>query len=119
MVGGLVVALAMVAAFVVASGAGDGLTGRVVVVTRPLAIGHQLEADDLRVEPVDVSDALASVTFTDPDDLIGKVTVAPLTTDEIVGRSALADLGTEGAGGSRLLLPGRPRALGQRPPPAW
>jgi len=111
-VGGLLVALAMVAAFVVASGAGDGPTGRVVVVTRPLPIGHQLAADDLHVEPVDVSDALASVTFTDPDDLIGKVTVAPLTTGEIVGRSALVDLGADGAAGHAFSFPvNRERAV--------
>jgi Flp pilus assembly protein CpaB len=104
-VGGLVVALAMVVAFLVASGAGDGPRGRVVVVTRPLAIGHQLEADDLRVEPVDVPEALASVTFTNPGDLIGKVTVAPLTTDEVVGRSALVDLGADGAPGPAFSFP--------------
>ncbi|MGZ4730485.1 MAG: RcpC/CpaB family pilus assembly protein [Acidimicrobiales bacterium] len=104
-VGGLVVAVAMVAAFLMASGSGDGPRGRVVVVTRPLTIGHQLEADDLRVEPVDVSDALASVTFTNPDDLIGKVTVAPLTTDEVVGSSAIVELGTDGPAGHAFSFP--------------
>src|SRR6476469_7295888 len=47
-VGGLVVALAMVAAFLIASGAGDGPRGRVVVVTRSLPIGTRLAPEDLR-----------------------------------------------------------------------
>ena len=104
-VGGLLVAFAMVAAFVVAAGSGGGPRGEVVVATHPIAIGHQLELDDLRVEPVDLSDALASATFTNPGDLIGTVTVAPLTTDEIVGRSAIVELGAKGPAGHAFSFP--------------
>jgi len=104
-VGGLVVALAMVAAFVVAAGAGGGPTGRVVVASRAVPIGHQLELDDLRVEAADLPAAIGSATFTNPGDLIGKVNVAPLTTDEIVGRSVVVDLGTEGPAGRAFSFP--------------
>ena len=104
-VGGLIVAIAMVAAFLISSGAGDGPRGRVVVVTRSLPIGTRLAAEDLRTEPVDVTDALASVTFTNPGDLVGLVTVAPLTTDEIVGRSALVEVGADGPPGHAFSFP--------------
>jgi Flp pilus assembly protein CpaB len=104
LVGGLVVAVSMVGAYLVATG-GDAPRGRVVVASRPLPIGHQLGLDDLRVEPVDVPDALASATFANPDDLVGTVTVAPLTADEIVGRSAVVELGPDGPAGRTLSFP--------------
>jgi Flp pilus assembly protein CpaB len=92
-VGGLLVAVAMVAVFVLASGAASGPRGRAVVTSHALPLGHRIEAGDLRVEAVDLSDPLAARTFTSTDILIGAVTVAPLGADELIARSAVVDRG--------------------------
>src|SRR4051812_1494157 len=87
--GGLLVATSMLVVFVLASGAGRAPRGRAVVATRALPIGHRLGLDDLDVIAVDVPDPAAGHLVTEPSDLLGAITTAPLQADELIVRSAV------------------------------
>jgi Flp pilus assembly protein CpaB len=104
-VGGLLVAVAMVAVFVLASGAAEGPRGRAVVTRRALPLGHRIDIGDVRVEAIDLSDPLAARTFTSADVLIGAVTVAPLGADELIARSAVVDRGGSDPGSHDFSFP--------------
>ena len=88
-VGGFLVALAALAAFVAAQGTGDGPSHRYVVAARDLIAGSTLRADDLRTEAVDLPSAMAGRAFTDPSTLIGRVTTTALASGELVQASSV------------------------------
>ncbi len=96
-VGGLLIAVALVAVFLVASGATEGPTQQAVIARRPIAIGHRLTADDLDLAGVDVPDPTRARLFTTLDAAVGAITVAPLDADELIGRAAVVTTGGDPA----------------------
>ena len=104
-VGGLLVATSMVTVFVAASGATRGPSGRAVVAARPMPIGHRIEADDVRLESVEVPTPSAGRLFTSPGSLVGAVTTAPLDADDLIDRSAVVEPGADPSGGHEFSFP--------------
>jgi len=97
-VGGLLIVTSMLVVFVVASGAGRAPTGRAVVATRSLPVGHRLDAGDLALIDLDAPDPASSRLITDPSILVGAITTAPLEPDDLIVRSAIvADSGGDAA----------------------
>ena len=92
-VGGLLVAAALVGLYVVASGRGSTADGYVVA-RRALPAGSELKASDLREARLDLPGAQRARAFTTPDALLGAVTVAPLASGELVQASAVVGAGT-------------------------
>jgi len=87
--GGLLIAVAMVATYLAASGATDGPAGRAVVAARSLPIGHRVEAGDLRVAAVDLPDDAAGRLFASPEVLVGARTTADLQPGDLILRSTV------------------------------
>jgi Flp pilus assembly protein CpaB len=113
-VGGLLVAVAMLAAFALANRPHHGPTGHVVVARRAVRLGSRLSTDDLRVESIDLPDGVASGTFSATSDLEGAVALAPLGPGDIVERSSVGT-GTTGGPGAQMSFPlDRERALDGR-----
>jgi len=88
-VGGLLVALAALAAFVAARGDQGGPTGSYVVVAHDVVAGTKLQANDLRTVSMDLPDALAHRAFTDVGAVAGRLTTSPLSDGELVQASAV------------------------------
>jgi Flp pilus assembly protein CpaB len=110
-VGGLLVAIAMLASFALARGGHGGPRGRVVVARHAVALGSRLRREDLAVLAVDLPGRVAATTFTSPDDLEGAVAVAPLAAGDVVERSAVS-IGAGDRSGAQISFPlDRDRAL--------
>ena len=98
-VGGLLVVVAVIAVFVLATDPGAGPHGRAVVASREVPVGHVLTPDDLRLEPVELPPAVAATTFASVDEAVGSVTLGPLGPDDVVARSdVLEPAVTDGQG---------------------
>ncbi len=98
-VGGLLVAGAVLGVLVLTSGDSDRDGRDVLVAARDLAAGAVLEPGDLAVAAVSLPDELAAATFSDPVDLVGRRLLSPLGQAELFGPSALDDpAGSEGRG---------------------
>lgn len=89
MVGGLLVAIAALIAFVAARGTGTGPTHQYVVAARDVVAGTRLQPSDLRTEAVDLPDGLADRSFTDVAALVGRVTTTALSNGELVQASTV------------------------------
>jgi Flp pilus assembly protein CpaB len=89
-VGGVLVAVAMLASFAVAANRGHGPAGRVVVVRRAVAYGAPLHADDLAIERVDLPPDLAKATLHRISEAAGGIALAPLQAGDMVERSSLS-----------------------------
>lgn len=87
--GGLLVAAAVVGTYAAWSGADDPPGGRAVVAARDLPVGEVLDAADIRVVAVDLPGAVAGRGFDDVTPVVGQRTVAPLSAGDIVQRSAI------------------------------
>ncbi|HVN52119.1 MAG TPA: SAF domain-containing protein [Acidimicrobiales bacterium] len=110
-VGGLVVAVAMLASFAVAGRSRGAPKGRVVVARHDVHLGARLHADDLGVVAVDLPGRAAAETFSSPADLDGAVALAPLRAGDVIDRSAVSTDPGE-PGGAQLSFPlDRDRAL--------
>jgi Flp pilus assembly protein CpaB len=89
-VGGLLVVVAAIGAYTVAtSGSGRPSTSYVVAAT-PIAPGEALTGDDLAVVAIDLPASTASGAFTDPDELEGAVSLAALQPGDLLTRSTVA-----------------------------
>lgn len=97
-VGGLLVAAAVVLTFAVWVGADDAPSTRYVVAARDLPVGEVLDAADLAAAPADLPGAVAGRAFTDAALVVGQRTVAPLAEGELVQRSAVVVPEREGGG---------------------
>lgn len=97
-VGGLLVAAAVVVTFAAWSGADDGPSGAFVVAARDLPVGEVLDAADLEVVAADLPADLAGRAFTGTGPVVGQRTVAPLAAGELVQRSAVVVPEAEGEG---------------------
>src|SRR5437870_3424343 len=71
-VGGFLVAVAALGAFVAARGTGGGPSQHYVVLTHDVIAGTTLRATDLRTVAVDLPADMAGRAFTDPAAVIGK-----------------------------------------------
>lgn len=76
--GGLLVTLAALGTYVVASGADDTDPTQVLTVVHPVDPGATLHRDDLVTTALDAGESLTAHTFTDPTLLQGAVVLAPL-----------------------------------------
>ena len=109
-VGGLLVAVAMLAGFAVAGGSHRGPTGRVVVARHDVRLGTRLSPADVTLVAVDLPGRVAARSFTRVADLDGAVTLAPLAAGDVVQRTAVSTRG--GDAGAVLSFPlDRDRAL--------
>lgn len=91
-VGGLLVAVAAMGTWAVATGDGGDDLRRYAVAARPVAAGVELTADDLTVVEADLPDRLRATSFDDPRTLVGAVTRGPLGQGELVqAGSVVAD----------------------------
>jgi Flp pilus assembly protein CpaB len=105
------VALAAIGVFMAYRGTTDGPTHRYVTVSRDLAAGTTIGASDLVLSGVDLPDATAAHSFTDPASLVGAVTVAPITKGELVQASAVSARSSTTAGFQVSIPLERARAL--------
>jgi Flp pilus assembly protein CpaB len=88
-VGGLLVAAAVVGTFAAWSGVDDEPAGRFVVAARDLPVGETVDPGDVEVVAVDLPGSLAERAFDDVAPVLGQRTVAPLIEGELVQRSAI------------------------------
>lgn len=90
-VGGLLVALAAVGAFVAARGSSADHSQRYVVARHDLHAGQRLTRSDLALAPARLPDAVASRAYTGAGALLDAVVVAPVGKGELVQRGQVAD----------------------------
>lgn len=115
LIGGFLVAVAMVLAFTVASSPSHGDRRQIVVARRALPVGHRIESDDLRTEAADLDDAVAGDLFTTASQATGSLTLVPIPSDGLVPRSAVVRDGASGAPGREFSFPvDRERAVNGR-----
>lgn len=84
MVGGLLVAVAAVGTWWAAAGDGGDRAPRYVVAGRAVGPGEHLSADDLALTAVELPESLRRAAFTDPDEVVGSVSMGPLAPGELV-----------------------------------
>ena len=87
--GGLLVAAAVVGLFWASTRAGAGPKQSFVVARHPIAPGTRLSADDLARLPLDLPPSVAGRAFHDPHTLAGATVIAPLAAGELVQASAV------------------------------
>ncbi|HEY5155677.1 MAG TPA: RcpC/CpaB family pilus assembly protein [Acidimicrobiales bacterium] len=115
LLGGFLVAVAMILAFALSSASGRGPTQLVVVARRPLPAGHRLTADDLRLEPTALSDPMRGQLFERVSDAAGSVSLVALPSDGLISRSSVVVDGDDGAPGREFSFPvDRERAMNGR-----
>lgn len=89
--GGVLIAVAVVGVFFAYAQAADRATQPVVVAARALRVGEVLEADDLRTIDADLPAPAAEGTFADRRALTGRVTLGPIAAGEIVQSGSVTD----------------------------
>lgn len=87
--GGFLVAMAALTAFVAARGTPDGPSHSYVVVARDVIAGTKLQPGDLREVTMDLPDSLAGRAFRDARTLVGRLAVHPLSSGELIQASAV------------------------------
>jgi hypothetical protein len=87
--GGLLVAAAVVGLFWASTRAGTGPKASYVVARHAIAPGSRLAAGDLARLPLDLPPSLANRAFHDPRALAGATAIAPLAAGELVQASAV------------------------------
>ncbi|QXC62395.1 hypothetical protein KSP35_06235 [Aquihabitans sp. G128] len=92
-VGGLLVALAALGTWWVATGAGADPVPRYVVATRLIGPGERLTAQDLGWSSVGLPARLRAQAFDDPGDLVGTVALGPIDEGELVQSGAIEAVG--------------------------
>ncbi len=88
--GGLLVALAMLASFGVATSRDRGPAGQAVVVRHALRFGARIGRDDVRTVRVDLPDLVTRRVFADPTEVVGSVALGDLAPGDLVDRSAVS-----------------------------
>jgi Flp pilus assembly protein CpaB len=87
--GGLLVAAAVVGTYAAWSGAGEGPGTSYVVAARDVAVGTTIGSDDVELAELDLGDDVEARAFADPAAVVGQLTVAPLAEGDLVQRSAV------------------------------
>lgn len=114
MLGGLLVAVAAVGVFTAYAGAGDGPSDPVVVATRPIRLGEQLEAADLRVVHADLAGPIGAGVYERIADVVGQVALGPIGEGEVVQAGSLSvHRGVPGTHEIELRLPREHLAVGR------
>lgn len=96
--GGLLVAAATVGIFAAYRSASAAPTTSFVVAAADLPIGTPLTESVLDVAAIDLPGAVAARVYTDPAELVGQVTVAPLARGDLVQASSVVEAGASAAG---------------------
>jgi hypothetical protein len=100
LLGGLLVAVAVLGTFLLAGG--DEEPGSsYVVVARPIPAGTVITADDLTTRRLVLDPDVAARSFTEPADVFGAVALVPTGPGDLLSTGAVS---TEGVTGSRLEL---------------
>ena len=89
-VGGLLMAVAAVGVFLAYADATEGPSEPVVIATRAIRVGEELESDDLRVVTADLPGA-STGSFDEVAALVGRVALGPIGAGEIVQAAAVTD----------------------------
>lgn len=89
-VGGLLVAIALVGTWWVASGLGGTKPARYVVAAHTIGPGQELTPEDLTTAPLVLSPASAARAFRRPADVAGAIALGPLAPGELVQLGAVA-----------------------------
>lgn len=98
--GGFLVAVAGVTAFVAASRSASPTLTTVVVAAEPISPGERLTAASLDTIEVDLPDRLATAVFANPEDLVGAHALGPLGPGEVVQATGIdMSPGTHGLDG--------------------
>ncbi|MGH9247012.1 MAG: SAF domain-containing protein [Acidimicrobiales bacterium] len=105
MLGGLLVAVALIGVFGAYQAAQGGPSGRYVVAATDLAPGSRLTADDLRVVPVDLPLEVAGGAFTSVGRLVGDVVLGAVAEGELIQRSGVADEPVDDTSGFTMSFP--------------
>ena len=116
-VGGLLVAVAAVGTYAVATGAGGDAGTAYLAAAQDLPAGHRIERTDLGTVDADLPLATRARVFTDPDSLVGSVTLGPMHEGELVQSGAVLRR-QRGRGPPRAVLPARGGVGGRRGPAA-
>ena len=87
--GALLVAVAMVGAYVLATGERHQRPPNVVVAAHALAAGARLRVSDLTVVPAELGAGLSAATFRDPAAIAGRIVTTRLSPGDLVQASAL------------------------------
>ncbi|HYF46370.1 MAG TPA: SAF domain-containing protein [Acidimicrobiales bacterium] len=87
--GGLLVALSALSVLSVGRSGADGPGTRYVVARRAIPPGTRLAASDLETTTADVAAPVAARLFTDPEPLVGSVTLAPFAEAELIQLAAV------------------------------
>jgi Flp pilus assembly protein CpaB len=112
--GGVLVALAVVGVFVAYGRASRSPTDPVVVAAREIRTGEVLDAADLRVVDGDLPSGTGATAFSSVDELAGHVALGPIGDGEIVqAGSVTADAAEAGLHEVALTLPRRQVAVGR------
>lgn len=90
-VGGFLVAVAVLGVFAAYQDAQIGPVHRYVTVSRDVTAGTVLAAGDLELTAVDLPKVLSGRTFDQMQPLVGRIAVVPLARGELVQVSAVAD----------------------------
>jgi hypothetical protein len=110
--GGLLVAVAALIAFVASRPAETGM--EVLVAARDLPAGAVLGLDDLALAELDVPAAVGDRLIADPDEVLGATLRADLAANEPLWRSAVADTIDDGPAFELALELGEAQAVGAR-----
>ncbi len=88
-VGGFLIAVAATGCFAAVEGAGRGPSHSYVVAARDVPVGTTITAADLRTATVDLPGEVADRSFARPEEVVGRLSVAPLHTGELLQASAV------------------------------
>jgi hypothetical protein len=100
LLGGLLVAVAVLGTFLLAGGDEDR-GSPYVVVARPLPAGTVITEDDLTTRRLLLDPVVAARSFTDPADVVGAVALIPSGPGDLL---STGDIATDGVTGARLEL---------------
>jgi Flp pilus assembly protein CpaB len=95
-VGGLLVAIAILGVFVASRGASRRPVASFVVAAGVLAPGDVIDADDVALRPVALPASLAVRAFRQPSEVVGRAALAPLAEGELLQASAVGDPASAG-----------------------
>lgn len=103
-VGGFLVAVAVVGTFTAVNSAGADRRIGLVVARGDLAVGHRITADDLAVARIDVPSFVRARAYRTPSQLVGATVLGPVARGELVQASAVSLKG-EGPTGLHVSFP--------------
>jgi len=112
-VGGALVAVAVLGIYVAYDRADAGPSDTVVMATSSIGVGEVVEAEDLKLVQVDLNDELTEA-FSSIESVEGRIALGPIGEDELVQSGSLTDQqGGEGAHEVALELPRGQVAVGR------